>query len=70
MARRKEAKAIYDERFCRMWEFWLAGSESGFRRQDLVVFQIQLAKKLDAVVPLTRIISVDAQPICGYESRR
>ncbi len=53
MANRDKAKAIYDERFCRMWEFYLAGSEASFRWQDLMVFQIQLAKKTDAV-PLTR----------------
>ena len=48
-----EALAIYDERFCRMWEFYLAGCEAAFRHGGLVVFQIQLAKRLDAV-PLTR----------------
>ncbi len=53
MANRNKAKAIYDERFCRMWEFYLAGSEAAFRWQDLMVFQIQVAKKND-VVPLTR----------------
>ena len=36
-----------------MWEFYLAGSEIAFRLQDLVVFQIQMAHKPDAV-PLTR----------------
>ena len=46
-------KAIYDERFCRMWEFYLAASEAGFRVQDLMVFQIQIAKRVDAV-PITR----------------
>jgi cyclopropane-fatty-acyl-phospholipid synthase len=44
---------LYDERFCRMWEFYLAGSEMAFRHQGLMVFQIQLAKRIDAV-PLTR----------------
>ena len=47
------ASAIYDERFCRMWEFYLAGSELSFLHQDLMVFQIQMSKSLDAV-PLTR----------------
>ena len=47
------AKRIRDERFCRMWEFYLAGSECAFRYQGLVVFQIQLAKNV-ATVPLTR----------------
>lgn len=48
-----EAKALYDERFCRMWDFYLAVSESSFREQGMMVFQIQLAHKQDAV-PLTR----------------
>ena len=53
MANREEAKALYDERFCRMWEFYLAASEAGFRWQNLMVFQIQLAHWQEAV-PLTR----------------
>jgi cyclopropane-fatty-acyl-phospholipid synthase len=36
-----------------MWEFYLAGAEIAFRRQGQVVFQIQLARRIDAV-PLTR----------------
>ncbi len=53
LARRHEAAAYYDERFCRMWEFYLAACEVGFRYGGLMVFQIQFAKRLDAV-PLTR----------------
>jgi cyclopropane-fatty-acyl-phospholipid synthase len=53
LARREEAKALYDERFCRMWEFYLAACECAFRHCGLMVFQIQLAKQQDAV-PLTR----------------
>ncbi len=53
MARREEAKALYDERFCRMWEFYLAASESAFRWQNMMVFHIQIAHKQEAV-PLTR----------------
>jgi cyclopropane-fatty-acyl-phospholipid synthase len=53
LARRDQAKALYDERFCRMWEFYLAGCEVAFRYGGLMVFQIQLAKSLKAV-PLTR----------------
>lgn len=52
-ARRDAAKALYDERFCRMWEFYLAGAEAGFREGELVVYQIQLAKDRH-VVPQTR----------------
>jgi cyclopropane-fatty-acyl-phospholipid synthase len=46
-------RAIYDERFCRMWEMYLVGSEVAFRRQDMMVFQMQLTKAVDSV-PLTR----------------
>ncbi len=53
LARRGEALALYDERFCRMWEFYLAASEMGFRHQGLMVFQIQLARNVRAL-PLTR----------------
>ena len=51
--RREDAKAIYDERFCRMWEFYLVACEMLFRNGPLMVFQIQLAHRRDAV-PLTR----------------
>jgi len=53
LERRETAAQIYDERFCRMWEFYLAGSETSFRNEGMVVFQMQLAKKIDAL-PLTR----------------
>jgi cyclopropane-fatty-acyl-phospholipid synthase len=52
-ARRDEARALYDERFCRMWDFYLAGSEASFRIAGNFVFQIQIAKRQD-VVPRTR----------------
>ncbi|MEP9352396.1 cyclopropane-fatty-acyl-phospholipid synthase family protein [Xanthobacter sp. KR7-65] len=52
-ARWEEAVRLTDERFCRMWEFYLAASEMAFRYQGLNVFQIQLARRLDAV-PITR----------------
>jgi cyclopropane-fatty-acyl-phospholipid synthase len=52
-ARRDEARALYDERFCRMWDFYLAGSEAAFRIAGNMVFQIQIAKRQD-VVPRTR----------------
>jgi cyclopropane-fatty-acyl-phospholipid synthase len=53
LANRARVRAIYDERFIRMWEFYLAISEVSFRYLDSVVFQIQLAKRRDAV-PLVR----------------
>jgi cyclopropane-fatty-acyl-phospholipid synthase len=53
MARREEAVQLYDERFARMWEFYLACSEMAFRKQNLMNFQIQLTKR-QGVVPMTR----------------
>ncbi len=52
-ANRDKAKALYDERFCRMWEFYLQSCEAGFRWGGLTVFQLQLAKDIDAL-PITR----------------
>ncbi len=53
MANRDEALELYDERFCRMWEFYLAASEAAFRFQNVAVFQVQCARRQEAV-PLTR----------------
>jgi cyclopropane-fatty-acyl-phospholipid synthase len=53
MARREEAERLYDERFCRMWELYLASSEMAFREEGMMVFQIQLTKR-QGVVPVTR----------------
>jgi cyclopropane-fatty-acyl-phospholipid synthase len=52
-ARRGEAAALYDERFCRMWEFYLQLCETAFRRSGHCVFQMQLTRNIDAV-PLSR----------------
>jgi cyclopropane-fatty-acyl-phospholipid synthase len=53
LARREEAERLYDARFCRMWELYLACSEMAFREEGMMVFQIQLAKR-QGVVPMTR----------------
>lgn len=55
---RQRIAEIYDERFCRMWEFYLAGCEAAFRHGGLLNFQIQLSKRINAV-PLTRDYIVD-----------
>ena len=44
---------MFDERFMRMWEFYLASCEMAFKWGDQVVFQLQLTKKLTSV-PNTR----------------
>ena len=53
MANRDKARALYDDRFCRMWRYYLIASEMTFRHFGQVVFQVQLAHRQDAV-PLTR----------------
>ena len=53
MARRDEAVRLYDERFARMWEFYLAASEMAFRKQNLMNFQIQITKR-QGIVPMSR----------------
>jgi cyclopropane-fatty-acyl-phospholipid synthase len=53
LAHREEVATLYDERFCRMWEFYLAASEVSFRVGGLINFQVQLAKNLETL-PLTR----------------
>ena len=50
---REEAKKIYDERFCRMWEFYLGAVELEFLHGSHMVFQILVSPKRDAV-PITR----------------
>jgi cyclopropane-fatty-acyl-phospholipid synthase len=59
---RDRAMAIYDERFCRMWEFYLAGSECAFRYGGMNNFQIQFARN-QHVLPMTRdyIVSAEAR---------
>jgi cyclopropane-fatty-acyl-phospholipid synthase len=52
-ANRAEIAKLYDERFCRMWEFYLVASEMAFRSMGHMVFQMQIAKRQDAV-PLIR----------------
>lgn len=47
------ARQIYDDRFCRMWRFYLVSCEQTFRFDGLSVFQFQLAPKLETV-PVTR----------------
>jgi len=62
-------RALYDDRFCRMWRYYLAASEMGFREADQCVFQIQLARRQDAV-PLTRDYLYAAAPAPAAEAPR
>ena len=49
----EEIIALYDERFFRMWQFYLAGAEAAFRHGGLVNWQLQYVKRRDAI-PMTR----------------
>jgi cyclopropane-fatty-acyl-phospholipid synthase len=68
LANRERVKAIYDERFCRMWEFYLAGSEIAFRYQGHANFQMQIAKRVDSV-PLTRDYMFDWERDHGRQGK-
>jgi cyclopropane-fatty-acyl-phospholipid synthase len=69
LAHRDEVERIYDQRFERMWEFYLASSEMSFREQNMMVFQIQLAKRQD-VVPITRgYIAREEQRLLAAEGK-
>ena len=46
LGKKEEVLKMFDERFFRMWEFYLAGCEMAFKWGDQVVFQFQLSKKL------------------------
>ncbi len=70
LAHRDEVTRLYDARFVRMWEFYLACSEAAFRRHNMMVFQIQLAKR-QGVVPITRDYIMHAESrLRGCEARR
>jgi cyclopropane-fatty-acyl-phospholipid synthase len=62
LANRERVKQMagYDDRFCRMWEFYLAACEVSFRYMNQMVFQMQIARKQDAV-PLTRDYLIDTE---------
>jgi cyclopropane-fatty-acyl-phospholipid synthase len=68
-ARRDEVAKIYDERFCRMWECYLAGAEMGFVYGGHMIFQMQLTKRVDAL-PLTRDYMREAEIALGEADRR
>jgi cyclopropane-fatty-acyl-phospholipid synthase len=59
-ANRDAIAALYDERFCRMFEFYLAGSELAFRHQEHVNFQVQITRE-QAAAPLARDYITDTE---------
>ncbi len=67
-ANRDLIASLYDERFCRMFELYLAGSEIAFRRQGHMNFQLQLTHDAE-VVPLSRDYMVDAERAAVHAAR-
>jgi cyclopropane-fatty-acyl-phospholipid synthase len=69
LAHRDEVLRFYDQRFLRMWEFYLACSEMAFRAGDLMVFQIQMAKHKGAVPQTRDYIDREEERLHGLEAR-
>lgn len=69
MANWNRVAAFYDERFCRMWEFYLVLCEIGFRFRSMMVFQVQLSKQPDTV-PVTRDYMIDWERAHRFATNR
>ena len=52
-SKKNQVLDMFDEKFFRMWEFYLTGCEMAFKWGDQVVFQFQLTKNYTSV-PNTR----------------
>ncbi|PKA40114.1 cyclopropane-fatty-acyl-phospholipid synthase family protein [Rhizobium sullae] len=70
VARKAEAVALYDERFFRMWEFYLAGSEMGFRWDELFVMQIQISKNQYSTPDNRNYIAENEAKLKEFEATR
>ncbi|MFV0280252.1 MAG: class I SAM-dependent methyltransferase [Rhodoblastus sp.] len=68
LARRDEALALYDERFCRKWEFYLSLTELAFRVEGECVFQIQFARRHDRI-PVTRDYMFEREALLREKDR-
>jgi cyclopropane-fatty-acyl-phospholipid synthase len=69
LANRSKIAEVYDDRFCRMWEYYLCGAEMGFRYGGHMNFQLQLTKRVDAL-PITRDYMADAERALAAEARK
>lgn len=69
LAHREEIERIYDDRFVRMFEFYLAASEMAFREQNMMVFQIQLAHRQGVVPTVRNYIAEREEKLRGLEDR-
>src|SRR5690606_11495619 len=68
-ANRDKVVEMFDERFARMWEFYLLGAESWFLNGPLMVFQIQISNRRDAV-PVTRDYIAQAEGVVTAGARK
>jgi cyclopropane-fatty-acyl-phospholipid synthase len=68
LASRAKLADMYDDRFRRMWEFYLAISEMSFRYGGMMVFQLQLSRQI-ATVPLARDYLFDRGPTMSARSQ-
>jgi cyclopropane-fatty-acyl-phospholipid synthase len=70
LAHRETVEKLYDTRFVRMWEFYLAASEMAFAKQNMMVMQIQMTKR-QGTVPMTRdYIAAEEDRLRAAESGR
>jgi cyclopropane-fatty-acyl-phospholipid synthase len=70
LAHRETVEKLYDGRFVRMWEFYLAASEMAFAKQNMMVMQLQLTKR-QGTVPITRdYIAAEEARLRGLEGGR
>jgi cyclopropane-fatty-acyl-phospholipid synthase len=70
LAHREEVVRIYDQRFVRMWEFYLASSEMSFRDGDMVVFQIQMTKHKGVTPPTRDYIAREEARLRALEAKQ
>ncbi|KSV81408.1 cyclopropane-fatty-acyl-phospholipid synthase family protein [Ensifer sp. ENS08] len=70
VARREEAIKLYDERFFRMWEFYLAASETAFLYDKHFIFQLQISPSLGAVPASRGYIEERERQLIEFEKRR
>src|SRR5688500_10809050 len=70
VARREEAIKLYDEWFFRMWEFYLAASETAFLYDKHFIFQLQISPSLGAVPASRGYIEERERQLIEFEKRR
>ncbi|WEX78435.1 cyclopropane-fatty-acyl-phospholipid synthase family protein [Sinorhizobium numidicum] len=70
VARREEAVKLYDERFFRMWEFYLAASETAFLYDKHFIFQLQLSPSLETVPVSRDYIAEKERELIEFEKNR